>query len=121
MTWHSDLPSMKPLSKLARELGVHVSTCHRWRTKGINHIRLRCRKIGGRWFAHQQDIEDFIASTTAAAGAEPPPRAASTARRKPTAAEDAGRRLDALVFGRRPRRRKQQKRGRDSDSSGTCV
>ena len=121
MTWHTDLPSMKPLSKLARELGVHVSTCHRWRTKGISHIKLRCRKIGGRWYVHEKEVEDFVAATTASTDGREAPRVAPTAKAKPNAAEDAGRQLDAFVFGGRQRRRRQRKQGRDSDYSESCI
>ena len=50
-----------PLVKLARRLGVHVSTVHRWRQNGVGGVKLSCVKIGGRWFAAREAVSAFLA------------------------------------------------------------
>ena len=54
-------PDLVPLSKIARRLGgVHISTVHRWRLRGVGGTKLKCVKIGGRWFASETAVADFL-------------------------------------------------------------
>jgi len=45
----------------------HISTIHRWRTRGIHGIRLRTHMIGGRRMVALSDLEAFLNAVTAAA------------------------------------------------------
>jgi hypothetical protein len=45
----------------------HISTIHRWRTKGLKGVRLRTFRVGGRRVTTVSDLEEFIAKVTAAA------------------------------------------------------
>ena len=50
-----------PLSKIARRLGgVQISTVHRWRLRGVGGTKLKCVKIGGRWFSSETAVADFL-------------------------------------------------------------
>jgi excisionase family DNA binding protein len=52
---------------LARQLQVHLTTLHRWRIAG----RLPAVKIGGRWYAKQACVEDWLQAPSHAK--RPPP------------------------------------------------
>ena len=55
------LPKTEPYSIAAIAIvnGVHNSTVSRWGTRGVNGVRLRTYKIGGRKFVCRQDLEEF--------------------------------------------------------------
>ena len=38
---------------------VHSSTLHRWRSHGINGVRLHCFRIGAIWYTTKAAIEQF--------------------------------------------------------------
>lgn len=61
-----------PLSAAARMLpgGVHVSTLHRWRLRGIRGIRLETLLVGGRRHTSVEAIDRFCQAVTAAAAGE---------------------------------------------------
>jgi hypothetical protein len=51
----------------------HLSTLHRWRTRGVNGIRLITKKVGHRRVVALSDLESFIEAVTAAADGTPAP------------------------------------------------
>jgi len=67
----------------------HVSTLHRWRTRGLHGVKLRTTKIGGRRFVTIEDLEEFIDQVTAAADKTPPAAPHRRARWKQIAAAEA--------------------------------
>ena len=42
---------------------VHSSTLHRWRSHGINGVRLHCFRIGAIWYTTKAAIEQFCNPT----------------------------------------------------------
>lgn len=68
-----------------------VSTLHRWRTRGVNGVKLTMRKIGGRRAVKISDLEAFIDATTAASDRKRPPatKASKQQSRRAEAAEAA--------------------------------
>ena len=70
----------------------HISTLHRWRTRGVHGVKLITEKVGGRRVVAIGDLEAFIAATTAAADGKPAPT--RTAKKRLRAIEDAERELD---------------------------
>ena len=42
---------------------VHASTLHRWRSHGINGVKLHCFRIGAIWYTTQAAIEQFCNPT----------------------------------------------------------
>ncbi|WP_422931373.1 hypothetical protein [Singulisphaera sp. PoT] len=63
----STAETLIPLVKKAQEVNVHVSAVTRWRDHGIcdragNRIRLRCCRVGGRWFVRPDDWDRFISA-----------------------------------------------------------
>lgn len=75
----------------------HISTLHRWRTRGIKGIRLITKKIGGRRVVEFAELERFIEAVTCAADGTPAP--IRTSRQRQRAIEAAEREL-AREFGR---------------------
>ena len=51
-----------PLTKLARDLGVHLATAHRWRQRGVKGVKLACVRVGGRWFVTEDAAAAFLAA-----------------------------------------------------------
>jgi len=45
----------------------HVSTLHRWRTRGLRGVKLVAAKVGGRRVVEVAELERFIEAVTAAA------------------------------------------------------
>lgn len=39
---------------------LHISTLHRWRTRGLRGKKLNARRLGGRWFSTLDDVMDFL-------------------------------------------------------------
>lgn len=56
------------LAQAARLLPKPPSPCTfwRWRTRGINGVRLECLRSGGRWLTTQQSLERFLIAQTQA-------------------------------------------------------
>lgn len=71
----------------------HISTCHRFRTRGSYGIYLETFKVGGRRYTSIEAIGRFIERTTAAADGKPIPGESSKQREVAIAA--AERELDA--------------------------
>lgn len=46
------------------------STLSRWRTTGVRGVRLRCQRIGGRWFVRQTDLDEFLRALNEREGPE---------------------------------------------------
>lgn len=55
---------------VARQYNVHLSTCHRWRLRGVNGIRLETVRMGGKRVTSRQAVERFFAATTASVDGE---------------------------------------------------
>ncbi len=53
----SEIGSLPPLNGVS---GIHRSTFHRWRTRGIAGVCLDCFRLGGVWFTSQRKLEDFL-------------------------------------------------------------
>jgi hypothetical protein len=57
----------RPLLQVTREIGRHLATMHRWRTRGVLDAsgirrRLRMTRVGGRWFVTDDDLAAFFAA-----------------------------------------------------------
>lgn len=52
----TDLTQLMKLTVLARALGIHLTTAHRWRLSGL----LPAVKVGGRWYADRACIEGLL-------------------------------------------------------------
>ena len=42
---------------------VHASTLHRWRSHGINGVKLHCFRIGAIWYTTKAALEQFCSPT----------------------------------------------------------
>ena len=51
-----------PLTKLARDLGVHPATPHKWRRQGVKGVMLACVRVGGRWFVTENAAAAFLSA-----------------------------------------------------------
>lgn len=61
---------------------VHVATIHRWRSRGLNGIRLEAMRIGGAWTTSREAFRRFVDRlTTQAEAGEPQTNGASHATR----------------------------------------
>lgn len=49
---------------------LHVSTIHRWRSRGLGGIRLEAVRIGGAWHSSEEAFSRFTARLTARAESE---------------------------------------------------
>jgi hypothetical protein len=76
----------------------HVSTLHRWRTRGIRGIRLETCLVGGRRVTSAEALQRFSAALTAAANGESMPEATRTPKQRDRSIEQAERELDAAGF-----------------------
>jgi len=90
----------RPLLQLAREIGRHLATMHRWRTRGVldangERRRLRMTRVGGRWHVKDDDCAAFFAALAPCDGPDAVPLKASASTHRKEA-ERAGRELDAL-------------------------
>ena len=63
--------NLVPLTKLAKSLGVHLATCHRWRQRGVKGVRLSCVRVGGRWFATEAAAAAFLSALNGGADVTP--------------------------------------------------
>ena len=89
----------RPLLQVAKELGVHIATTHRWRTVGVLGAggirrRLTMTRIGERWYVRDADLSDFFAALAATEGDSTVTQSSPVARRKD--AERASAELDAI-------------------------
>lgn len=52
-----------PLAEVAKQLPgrPHVSTLHRWTTKGVRGVKLETTRVGSRVYVTQEAIERFLA------------------------------------------------------------
>jgi len=48
------------LNAAARMIGVHVSTLHRWRQRGVRGKKLKTHLVGGRRYVLTRDLEAFV-------------------------------------------------------------
>jgi hypothetical protein len=69
----------RPLLQLAREIGKHLATMHRWRTRGVldsSGIRrtLPMIRVGGRWYVRDSDLSEFFAALAADGKARASPK-----------------------------------------------
>lgn len=48
------------LAEAARELGLHISTLHRWRLKGVRGRKFPTVLVGGRRYVLRRDLQDFV-------------------------------------------------------------
>lgn len=92
----------RPLIQVAREIGKHIATLHRWRMQGVcdaTGIRHRPRmtRVGGQWYMRDEELTEFFA---ALAGDGPTPAGQpdslpARSRSAEQSAERAARELDA--------------------------
>jgi hypothetical protein len=57
----------RPILQVARDMGCHLATMHRWRNPGVldsNGIRrkLHMTRVGGRWYVTDDDLREFFDS-----------------------------------------------------------
>jgi len=88
----------------------HVSSLVRWGKRGVNGIRLRLAKVGGRWAVSRAALHEFIVATTAAADRQQATDQSVDRQSTTSRADTAGQKLDALVFRQRSRRDQPQHR-----------
>lgn len=50
------------LKAAAKRLGVHLNTIMRWRISGVQGVKLRCQRIGGRFFTCKQWLDEFVSA-----------------------------------------------------------
>jgi hypothetical protein len=67
-------PDRIPLTELAKELGIHVSSLYRWILRGVRarngqRVRLTAFKLAGRTYVRREDFESYIAAINAPEGA----------------------------------------------------
>jgi hypothetical protein len=86
----------RPLIQVARELGKHLATMHRWRQRGVTdshgvrHYPMMTR-IGGQWYVRDEDLAAFFEALSGES------LSSAQAATKPTrSAERASRELDAI-------------------------
>ena len=72
----------------------HVSTLHRWRSKGVGGIRLRATKVGHAWYSSWRFLNDFCQRVTEAAD----PTMVSQCDNS-TESNSAERNVDEILFG----------------------
>ena len=60
----------KSLTEWARDLVVHPHTLTRWRVNGVQGVKLRCWRLGGRWVADPDDVAAFISALSHRTGGE---------------------------------------------------
>ena len=63
----------RPLIHVAREIGRHLATIHRWRNPGVLDAlgvrrRLRMTRVVGRWFVEDDDLRAFFDSLATGSG-----------------------------------------------------
>lgn len=51
-----------PFPEVARQLGIHLSTLHRWRSRRGNKVRLEAIRLVGRWMTSWQAVDRFVTS-----------------------------------------------------------
>jgi len=69
----------------------HPSSCHRWRLRGVNHVRLETVRLAGRRLTSIEAVRRFINATTAAAdGTEVGPSVSHTNREREASIASAG-------------------------------
>ena len=81
-------------SKTAAEFrggGVHVSTLHRYRLRGVGGVRLEAVKLGGRWYTSLEAIDRFVTATNASSDTERGPQLQN----RSSNFDDANRQLDS--------------------------
>ncbi len=73
-----------PLREAAKLLPGHVSlsTLHRWRTRGLNGVKLSTLKVGHRRMVTAAALQDFFQAVTAAADGTPLPIRTSRQRQR---------------------------------------
>ena len=71
----TDFEDLIPLQAVCRLIpgGVHISSIHRWRLRGVRGVRLQTVLLGGRRFVSKAALEDFFAQVSAAADGRPVP------------------------------------------------
>ena len=54
----------------ALQINVHVSTVHRWGSRGVRGVKLRTIRIGGKRYVTRAALDEFAAGVTAAVDGE---------------------------------------------------
>jgi hypothetical protein len=83
------LLSLTQAAKLVPGGGVHLSTLHRWRLRGVKGVRFETVLVGGKRLTSQEAIERFIKRTTAAADGQQVSSSGPTKSRERSIAEAA--------------------------------
>ena len=63
-------PPMEPLLTLSQAFSFlpkrpSAEVLWRWRTRGVNGVKLKCHRVGHSWFVHASEVQRFIAAQTA--------------------------------------------------------
>ena len=66
----------------------HISTLHRWRTRGVHGVKLATVKIGGRRMVEASSLDQFCEAVTCAADGQAQPIRTSRQREKAIAAAE---------------------------------
>jgi hypothetical protein len=101
MTVDSDFARYLSLREAANCLPgrPHLSTLHRWRTRGVRGVRLITERVGGRRMVAADELQRFIEAVTAAADGEPTP--IRSAKQRERSIESAEHELLRAGIGRR--------------------
>ena len=95
-TWAKTYYSLREAAKLLPGR-PHISTLHRWRTRGVHGVKLATVKIGGRRMVEASSLDQFCEAVTCASDGQPKP--IRTSRQRQRAIEAAEKELDR-EFGR---------------------
>lgn len=63
-----DLGELMPLNEVVKMIPrrnnntIHVSTLHRWRSKGIGGVKLEAQKIGGLYYTTKSAVNVFLSN-----------------------------------------------------------
>ncbi|QEF97735.1 hypothetical protein Mal15_17790 [Stieleria maiorica] len=54
---------LMPLAEAAELVNVHTATVHRWRSRGLNGVKLETLRLGGKISTSRQALTRFIERT----------------------------------------------------------
>jgi len=119
--WSLRPASPIPVREISKVLGIDVSmaTIGRWFSRGVNGVRLKATKIGGRIYVLPEDLEAFLLALNAQKDREI--RVRRTRRQASqvkvdSVPQDVEARLDA-IFGTRGQKRKAKREGGDATTT----
>jgi hypothetical protein len=105
-----------PVRGIPKVLGIDVciETIGRWISRGVNGVRLRATKIGGRVYVLPEDLDAFVRALNAIDDREPirvrPTRRPVSQAQADSVPQEVEAKLDA-IFGTRQQKRKAKQEG----------